>query len=254
MGPLANVVEHEPAALRVEVLEQGLTNTRQRRRNVPLPWPQANRCGIAKVRAPELSSGFERDVGFRRRAMFSPIAFVARLDSLVVVGEGRVPLTNLQLVGDAGEFRHKVGIVGGAFERHESLKPKRVLRLLDLPFDLRLEVGERNRVAGLHLERRLLPLGEHDLIVGKLEANRIQLCLSVDVDAGNHGVGNLVPVGGDGVGQIDERWRHVAFRVQARSAGGFDRRRLQDQSSARHADVGFALRGDIDFEFPVVQS
>ena len=97
---------------------------------------------------------------------------VLQAGSLFVL-EGKLPLPRSVLVGDAGERRRQVGIVGGTSQRHDTpakRKVGRTIRQLARLVFRRLE-RERHRVAeragpaaAVGFQR---PIDEGDLIVGQ---------------------------------------------------------------------------------------
>ena len=88
-----DIIEDEAALFRVEVrLKPGGEFLRGRRQILPGGRGQADRGDIAEAAAPEFLARFQRDIRFRRGAVFVPVFLVALLDALVVVGERRVPV------------------------------------------------------------------------------------------------------------------------------------------------------------------
>ena len=92
--------------------------------------------------------------------MLLPVALVARLDETIVVGEGRVPVLDVQLVGDAGELRRQIGIVGGALERDLAPKDEGFGLFAQAALDLGQVIAEANAVADLHLQGRFFELSQ----------------------------------------------------------------------------------------------
>src|SRR5438445_9714268 len=99
-------------------------------------WPgQAKRCEAAETATPKTLAPGERDIGLGRGAILFPVTLVARLHKLVVVGKGRIPVLDIQLVRDAWKLRRQVGVIGSSLQRHQAAQTKTRCGILYAPLN-----------------------------------------------------------------------------------------------------------------------
>ena len=144
-------------------------------------------------------------------------------------------------VGDAGKLGYQIGIVRHSVQRQQSGQAKGGCDPGQTSFH-RLDVRDCHLVAGRHVQRRLGPGSQDDLIVLEVRYSRWQEGSQgwslLRIESGDQGIGHVLSVSGNIIGQVYQGRCRLQMTLPGGLQGGVDHGRLEQKLSAFQTQIG----------------
>ena len=192
---------------------------------------------ISKPVGPHLLAGGEGDEGFRCAAMVAPVIVILRAD-FVDEREGGIPLSGGLGLLDAGELRHERAIRPRHLHRHDAVDAEDVRPLREPRAGFRIEINQRQRIAGLRLQIIREPLADDDFVVAQTRRRPRR------TGGGDHRVRRGVRADGDEVGEVGEEGLGVGVGGKRGAGDGWveeDARGAQLKRTTTNVAVNFCV-------------